>query len=94
MRIVVFRSSDSSSVSWNWAEGESEVRPAVIVDRRALSAHSMALDGYVANAWVTSAISETKTYDRTRLKHLLETPDQLQHEARGVADRIRHVARS
>src|SRR5438128_1557819 len=75
------------------AERESEVRAAVVVDRRTLE---RPLDGALnrVGAEGLGHLGDLR-YEHVGpnpAEALLEAPDQLQHEARGVADRVRHVA--
>src|SRR5213594_3501694 len=75
------------------AEGESEVGPAVVVDRRALE---RPLDGALDRVGV-EGLGHLGDLGHEHVRAdpaeaLLEAPDQLQHEARGVADRVRDVA--
>src|SRR6267143_1485389 len=75
------------------AERESEVRSAVIVDRRALERpFDRALDRIGVEGLGHLGDFGHEHVRADPAEALLKTPDQLQHEARGVADRVRHVA--
>src|SRR2546428_89802 len=75
------------------AEGEPEVRPAVVVHRGTLERPlDGALDRVGAEGLSDLGDLGDEHVRANPAEALLEAPDELQHEAGGVADRVRHVA--
>src|SRR6266446_10672294 len=75
------------------AEGKSKIRPARVVHGRALERPlDGALDRIRAEGLRDLGDLGDEHVRADPAEALLEAPDELQHEARGVTDRIRHVA--